>query len=111
MRTVFVVSADTFGRGSDELGATLMANFLRKLWAAPGKPTAILFYNSGVKLLATHAPALEALDGLLNAGVDLVACGTCVSFFGLRDSLRVGRVSDMQEIVQMMVAADKVVTV
>ena len=111
MQTVFIVSADTFGRGSDQLGTTLMANFLRKLWAAPEKPAAILFYNSGVKLLATDAPALDALDGLVKAGVDLVACGTCVSFFGLRDTLRAGRVSDMQEIVQMMMAADKVVTV
>jgi selenium metabolism protein YedF len=111
MQTVIVMSADTLGRGSDELGSTLMANFLRKLWAASEKPAAILFYNSGVRLLAEDARALDALAGLAHAGVDLVACGTCVSFFGLVDALRAGRVGDMQEIVQIMLAADKVVTV
>jgi sulfur relay (sulfurtransferase) complex TusBCD TusD component (DsrE family) len=57
------------------------------------------------------ATTLDALAGLAQAGVDLVACGTCVTHFGLGDVLRAGRVSDMQEIVQTMLAADKVVTV
>jgi selenium metabolism protein YedF len=110
MHTVIVISADTLGRGNDELGAALMASFLRKLWIEPNKPATVLFYNSGVRLLAADAPALDALDGLQRAGVDLVACGSCVSFFALRDSLAAGRVSDMQEIVQTIMAADKVVT-
>ncbi len=111
MHTVVLITADTLGRGNEELGATLMASFLRKLWVEPQKPAAVLFYNSGVRLLAPGAPALDAIDGLQRAGVDLVACGTCVSFFGLRDALVAGRVSDMHEIVQTLLAAGKVVTV
>ena len=107
---VFVIAADTMGRGSDELGAALMANFLRKLWAQPDKPTAIVFHNSGVRLLADGSPALEAVAGLAAAGVDLVACGTCVKHFDLSEHLRVGRVSDMQDIVAILTAAAKVVT-
>jgi intracellular sulfur oxidation DsrE/DsrF family protein len=70
----------------------------------------MLFYNSAVKLLTANSPVLDALTGLASAGVDLVACGTCVSFFGVADPLPAGRVSDMQEIVQIILAADKVVT-
>jgi selenium metabolism protein YedF len=111
VRTVYLVTSDTLGRGSEELGAVLMVSFLRKLWAAPVKPEAIVFYNAGVKLLAEGAPALDAIDGLARAGVDLAACGTCIKHFGLGERLHAGRVSDMQEIVGLLGAAEKVVTV
>ncbi len=111
MHTVYLITSDTLGRGSDELGATLMANFLRKLWAAPSKPQVIIFYNAGVRLLARGAAALDAVDGLAGAGVDLVACGTCVAHFGIGDRLHAGRVSDMQEIVGLLGGAARVVTV
>ena len=111
MRTVLVISSETLGRGSDELGARLMVNFLRRIWASPERPAAVLFYNSGVKLLAHGAPALDAIDGLAVAGVDLVACGTCVTYYGIGDRLHAGRVSDMQEIVATVMSAAKVVSV
>jgi selenium metabolism protein YedF len=108
---LLAINSETMGRGDDELGRQLLASLLRKLWAAPNRPHAMVFYNSGVKLLAEGSGVLEALVGLSEAGVDLVACGTCVSFFGLRESLRVGRVSDMQEISALMVRADSAITV
>ena len=108
---VFLITGDTMGRGNDELGAALMANFLRKLWAAPAKPAALVFYNGGVRLLCAAAPAVEALVGLAAAGVDIVACGTCVGFFAVQDRLVVGRVSDMQEIAALLTSAESVVTV
>ena len=110
MMTVYLVAADRLGRGDDELGVTLMANFLRKLWAAPRKPDTIVLCNGGVRLLAPGGAALDALSGLAAAGVDLVTCGTCVAFFGLNDLLQVGRISNMEEIVAIVASADKVVT-
>ena len=88
-----------------------MGSFLRKLWAEEKKPEAILFYNSGVKLLAENSQVLDALDGLLNAGTDLIACGTCISYYKLEDKIKVGRISTMQEIVSFMMRSGKVVTV
>jgi hypothetical protein len=67
MNTTVVVSGEGLGRGSDELGRTLMGNFLRKLWAAEPRPSAVIFYHAGVKLLAAGSPALDALDGLAGA--------------------------------------------
>jgi hypothetical protein len=111
MTTTVIVTGEVLGRGSDELGRTLMGNFLRKLLALPNKPDAIAFFNSGVKLLVAGSPVVDALDGLARAGVDLLACTTCVTSFGLEDGLVVGRVSDMQEIVGRMAGSDKVITV
>ena len=106
-----IISSDTLGAGNEELGKKLMGSFLRKLWALDKKPAKILFYNSGVMLMAKGSPVLEALDGLALAGVDLVACGTCVSFFDLKDKMVVGRVGDMHELASSMVDSAATITV
>ena len=111
MKTTILITADGLGRGDDELGRKLMGNFLRKLLTQPVKPDKLIFYNAGVKLLADGSAVLDAAHELQRAGVDLIACGTCVSFFALDGTLRAGRVSDMNEIAAALLSADKVVTV
>ena len=111
MRKVVVLHSDTMGRGDDELGKLLVPKFLNSLWKCETKPDAILFYNSGVKLLAEGGAILEALKNLEASGVELVACGTCVSYFKLNDKIHVGRVSGMDEIVTTMMQAESVVTI
>jgi selenium metabolism protein YedF len=110
-RRLVVINSETLGSGSEELGAQLMGSFLRKLCVAPAKPEAILFYNSGVKLLAEGSGVLDALETLAKAGVDLVACGTCCGYYGVADKLAVGRISDMAEIVSRVLETEAVVTV
>jgi len=110
MSKTIIVNSETFGVGSDELGQQLMGSFLRKLWGLDNKPAAIVFYNSGVKLLAEGSSVLDALDGLSQAGVDLIACGTCVSYFKLKDKIVVGRISNMTEIATTLLEGDSVVT-
>jgi selenium metabolism protein YedF len=111
MKRTVVINSKTLGSGSDELGRNLMGSFLRKLWASDAKPDAIIFYNAGVTLLAEGSPVLDALDALFKAGVDLIACGTCVAYYKLEDKLVGGRVSTMQEIVSVMLTSDSVITV
>jgi selenium metabolism protein YedF len=108
--TILTINSDTMGKGDDQLGRQLIASCLRKLWAAERRPDAIIFYNAGVKLLADGSPVLDAAAGLSEAGVDLVACGTCIGYLGLKERLRAGRVSDMQEIVRLLMEADKTIT-
>lgn len=110
MKTVFIINSEHMGHGDDDLGATIMGAFYKKLWASPEKPAAILFYNSAVKLLTKAGGSLEALHALREAGVDLIACGTCVNQFELQDEIAEGRISGMEEMVAQMMSADKVVT-
>ncbi|MGC4116076.1 MAG: sulfurtransferase-like selenium metabolism protein YedF [Myxococcales bacterium] len=109
--TVVVVNGETMGRGDDGLGAKLMANFLRTLAVVEPRPEAIIFYNSAVKLLAPGSPCLDGLHALDDAGVDLLACVTCLEFFALTERMALGHVSNMREIVQRTMSAAKVVTV
>ena len=106
-----IINNEFFGHGDNELGAKLMGSFLRKLSAEANKPKEIVFYNSGVKLLAEGSPVLDAMDLLANVGIDLIACGTCVSHFNLQDKLKAGRVSDMATIVSILANSGKVITV
>ena len=110
-KKLMVVNSETLGEGAEELGAKLMGSFLRKLCTAPTKPEAMLFYNSGVKLLAEGSHVLDALEILEKAGVDLVACGTCCGYYGITDKLAVGRISDMAEVVGRVLESEALVTV
>ena len=111
MQKVILINSQYLGRGDDSLGEKLMGNFLRKLWAQESKPKTVVFYNSGVKLLAEGSAALDALDGLYKDGVDLIVCGTCIAHFGLKERLEIGRISDMTEIASVLTTADGVLTV
>ena len=106
-----MIHSDTLGRGNDELGKKLMAPFLRKLLIAEKKPARIIFYNSGVKLLAHGSPVLFELEELAASGVELIGCGTCLGFFKLDDKIAIGRRSNMQEIVGYLTESDSVMTV
>jgi intracellular sulfur oxidation DsrE/DsrF family protein len=94
----------------EELGAKMIGSFLRKLCQEPTKPSAIIFYGTGVNLLLDGSPVLDALEILLKQGVDLIGCGTCLGYFEVRDRIAVGRASEMKEVVSVLMKADNVVT-
>lgn len=107
---VIIINSDTLGHGDEGVGRTLLGTFLRKVLASLKKPDAIVFYNSGVKLLTHQSDYLEIMDALEKSGVELLACGTCVYKVCGQSSLSVGRFSNMEEIADVLVAAEKVVT-
>lgn len=106
-----VVNSEAMGNGDPELGRTLILKFLNSLRRSETKPDVILFYNTGVRVLCQPGAVLEALQDLQASGVELIACGTCVSYFQLQDRILVGRVSNMDEIVATLMKADSVVTI
>jgi len=108
---VVVLHALEMGRGDDELGAKLTGSFLRTLVSTDPKPDCIVFYNAAVKLLSSESPVLDTLRQLDDTGVDLLACVTCLEFFGLTERIAVGHVSNMREIAQRLLAASNVVTI
>lgn len=109
MRTIVVLGRDGMGQGDDELGRKILATFLRKSGAIR-EITAIVLFNSGVKLVAKGSPVLPELTQLHDGGVDLKPCATCVDAFGLRERIAVGTISTMDEIIAEMNRAEKVVT-
>lgn len=108
-RTVLVLDGATLGRGSDELGSTLIVNFLRNVAFRDDVPETIVCYNSGVRLAEADSATLPMLQALAEKGADIVLCGTCVDFFKIEGKLEVGRVGDMRGIVDALMTADRIV--
>lgn len=99
---VIVVTTDRFGVGSDELGATLMKSYLFALTEAEKLPKTLIFINKGVTLACEDSASLDALQTLADAGVEIMACGACLNFYGLTEALAVGSISNMYMIVNKM---------
>jgi selenium metabolism protein YedF len=107
---VYVISSDSMGRGSDELGWALLQTYLQTIEQVDPLPTKIIFYNAGVKLVTRQSGALDALLALQKRGVEILACGTCLDFFQLKSEIQVGHISNMYDIMAAMSEADKVVS-
>ena len=107
--SVVFVTSEVLGRGDDELGRILLRNFLITLVEAKETPDRILFVNAGVKLACEGSEALEALEALSGKGVDIASCGLCLDFYHLKDKLRVGRVTNMLDIVENLQRAAQVI--
>ncbi|MFP4563381.1 MAG: sulfurtransferase-like selenium metabolism protein YedF [Spirochaetia bacterium] len=107
--SVLVVSSAVMGRGDDELGELLLRGFFHALVEADTKPGTIVFYNSGARLAAEGSPVLDDLTELEKYGVTLLACGTCLEYFGLKDSRTVGSVTNMYTITETLLEAERVI--
>lgn len=110
-KTVILIASDMLGRGKNEpLGSLLIHSFLNTLGAFNEKPVSILFMNDGVKLVTEDSVAVGELKQLEAQGVEILACGTCLSRLELTDKVSVGRVSNMYDLTDIMLKADKVIS-
>lgn len=107
--TVVVISADHMGEGKEDLGKVLLKGFIYALTQLDELPKAILFYNGGAKITTEGSDSLEDLKTLESQGVEIMTCGTCLDYYGLKEKLQVGTVTNMYSIVETMNGADKVI--
>ena len=96
------ISSDKIGNGIDELGAVLMKGFIYTLTESKPYPKSILLVNSGVKLTTENYDTVGNLKILEEAGVEILSCGTCLDYYGLKESLKLGSVTNMYTIVDIM---------
>lgn len=97
-----VLSANVMGSGDAKLGTSLMKAFVFALTKQDRLPETILCYNSGAYLTCEGADTLEDLKRLEAEGVTILTCGTCLDFYGLKEKLAVGGVTNMYDIVERM---------
>jgi selenium metabolism protein YedF len=107
--TILFIGSDEMGSGDAKLGQILMKNFIFTLIEADTTPDAIYFVNNGVKLTVGGSDVIEALERLADHGVDIASCGLCLEFFEAKDSLAVGRISNMLELVNALEGAGNII--
>lgn len=92
---VVVLSANVMGTGEEKLGKALMKAFVFALTRQDVLPETILCYNTGAYLTCEGADTLEDLKSLEAEGVNIMTCGTCLDFYGMKEKLAVGSVTNM----------------
>lgn len=107
---VVFIGKEWIGDGDHELGKNLMRMFFYTLTESEHLPTAVLFMNGGVRLPVGDEQIISHLGALKEKGVDILVCGTCLSFFGIAEELKIGNVSNMYDIAGRMQTAGKVIT-
>lgn len=105
---IILIQSEVLGRGDNELGTMLMANFLRLLGESEDKPKTIVFWNSGVRLACEGSVVLEHIKKLEGQGVEILACGTCLEYFELKDKLQSGKPTTMVKSIQSMMNQDMI---
>ncbi|NEZ45960.1 sulfurtransferase-like selenium metabolism protein YedF [Clostridium niameyense] len=108
-KLVMVISKNTLGSGDDKLGSALMKSYLYALSESDKIPSDLLFLNGGVKLTVEGSDCLETIQTLKNKGVNILSCGTCLDFYGIKDKLKVGEITNMYTIVEKMTSGNNTI--
>lgn len=99
---VAVISSKEMGGGDPTLAKNLMKAFIFALTKQEVLPEAVIFYNSGAYLTCEESESLDDIKALASSGVEILTCGTCLDFYNLKEKLKVGKVSNMYDIVNKM---------
>ncbi|HBC96461.1 MAG TPA: sulfurtransferase-like selenium metabolism protein YedF [Clostridium sp.] len=108
-KLTIVISSNKLGVGNDELGTTLMKSYLYALTESSNLPADLIFLNGGVKLTTEGSDSLDNLKALEKKGVHIYSCGTCLDFYGLKEKLAVGEITNMYTIVEKMNSSDNTI--
>lgn len=107
--TVIIIASDKMGDGETSLGETLMKGFIYTLTEMEVLPQTILFYNRGVFLTASNETTIKDLKLLEKRGVEILSCGACLNFYHLENTISVGSITNMYNIIDKQMKATKVI--
>jgi intracellular sulfur oxidation DsrE/DsrF family protein len=107
---VVVINSNGMGVAEKTLSRKLVRTYLGVLDAGDILPRAVCLYAEGVKLAVKGSSVVEELEALVEKGVEVLVCTTCLNHFGLMNDLEVGQAIGMKEIVEAQWGAAKVIT-
>lgn len=108
---LLLISSESIGAPDKSLGRILMKKFLYSLTETEQRPTAIVIVSSGVRLASSDSESLEVLHALEGASVDVMVCRDSAEFLNLKDKIAVGRLCNMYQIVERLLAAANTLTI
>lgn len=108
-KTLVFLNSEFLGNGDDDLGASLMFNFISTLPELGETLWRIIMVNGAVKLAIEDNKCLKPLQELEKAGVSILVCGTCLDHFNLLPQKQVGETTNMLDVVTSLQLATKVI--
>ncbi len=109
-RTLVLLATEQLGRGNEDLGRSIVTNFIKTVKEMGDELWRLVLVNGAVKLAVEGAEVLPQLQELAREGVGILVCGRCLETFGLAGKKRVGEVTNMVDIVTSMQVAEKVIS-
>jgi len=103
---VILIGSAGLGAGSKELGGLIQSSFFRVLAEKRELPEYIILWNEGVKIALSDSSCVEHLKKLEQAGVQIIACQTCVEYFGMEGQMVVGRIGTMGLIQDILLSSE-----
>ncbi len=97
-----VLQGDEMGQGDAAFGKKLLEGFIYALTEQDKLPKYVLCYNKGVTLTTLNDKTAADLNTLTEKGVQVLSCGLCLDYYGLKEKLRVGQVTNMYRICELM---------
>ena len=105
---IILMTKDYLGEGSEELGHNLMKTFWVCMVEADVKPSTIYFINNSVKMVTNDSIHLDNIKKLADFGVEIAACGICLDYYGLKNHVGVGSITNMYAITDAIVGKNLV---
>lgn len=109
--TVILCTSDLFGKGDEPLGSVLMKSFFYAWTEHHPPPKVIILMNRGVYLALEGSVVLESLAQLHNKGTTILSCGTCLDYYQVTDALRVGEVTNMYTVVELLAKPQRLICI
>ncbi len=97
---IIAISSNGMGSGDESLSRKLLEGFIYSLTEHETEilPTYIIFFNQGVYNTTINDKTIEDLQVLQDKGVKILSCGLCLDYYNVKDSLKVGEVTNMYNI-------------
>ena len=110
-KIMVMCATDQMGSGDDELGSKLMISFIKTLKEMGPELWRLVLVNNGVKMAIEGSEVLPVLQEYAEEGLQILVCGTCLTYFNLLKKKKVGETTNMLDIVTAMQLADKVINI
>ncbi len=66
--------------------------------------------NSGVQLMDPDGPYIKVLTELREKGIEVLACGLCLDYYGLKSKVQIEQVTNMFAICEYLFSADRIIS-
>jgi len=106
---IVAFTSDKMGEGDAELGHLLMGIFIKAIRDLDVLPGKMVFYNRGVTLGSEDSPVIDHLREIEKMGVNMLLCATCAKYYSIEEKIKIGTLSNMFEIAQVMSSAGNII--
>lgn len=100
---IVVISSDHMGTGDETFSKTLLEGFVYALTEQDVAPKYVVFYNMGVTLPSLNDKVIGDLKTLEERGSQVLSCGLCLGQYELKEKLKVGEITNMYRIAELMI--------